>query len=253
MSVSKVRAAIYGNNLLIEQLPFSSAAMSSTADSEPDAVQLLLLHCGEILKEARFVLSSIPNVEEETVERMLRKMQSVHEILEILEDPWMTKDTTDGLIALVLEVAVPLQAWLDSAKPTYQPPQCPKTPGRGRPCYDIDLDRATELHNMELSWQQIASAMGISRQTLYNHFIASGRSTARRPFTDISDDDLNILVRDITGQHPLAGSVNMRGHLESIGVHVPLNRVKESLRKVDPIGVSLRCVSQIFNMWLRNN
>ena len=84
MSVGKVKVAIYGNNLLIEQLAFSSTVMSSTAD-EPDDVQLLLLHCGEILKEARFVLSSIPNVEEETVERILRKMQSVHEILEILE------------------------------------------------------------------------------------------------------------------------------------------------------------------------
>lgn len=213
--------------------------------SETDDVQLLLLHCGEILKEARFILSSIPNVDESSVERILRKMHSVHQILENLQDPWITQASVDGLISLVLDVSAPLQIWLDTPRPSYQPPRCPQTPGRGRPRYDIDLDRAAELHDMELSWQQIASAMGISRQTLYNRFAASGRSTARRPFSDISDDDLNVLVIDIARQHPLSGSVVMRGHLESIAVHVSLNRVKESLRTVDPIGVSLRCVSNI--------
>lgn len=134
--------------------------------NETDDVQLLLLHCGEILKEARFILSSIPNAEESSVERMLRKMHLVQKILAELDDPWITKADIDGLIALVLDVSGPLQKWLDTPQPSYQPPQCPKTPGRGRPCFEIDLDRAAELHNMELSWQQIAAAMGISRRTL---------------------------------------------------------------------------------------
>lgn len=219
-----------------------SHTIMTSIPNETDDVQLLLLHCGEILKEARFILSSIPNAEESSVERMLRKMHSVHKILAELDDPWITEADIDGLIALVLDVSGPLQKWLDSPRPSYQPPQCPKTPGRGRPRFDIDLDRAAELHDMELSWQKIATAMGISRRTLYTHFAAAGRSTARRPFTDITDNDLNEIVADISRRHPLSGSVVVRGHLEAVGIHVTLNRVKESLRTVDAIGVSLRCV-----------
>lgn len=214
----------------------------SSVPNDTDDVQLLLLHCGEILKEARFILSSIPNADESSVERILRKMHAVHQILAGLDDPWITKADIDGLIALVLDVSGPLQKWLDTPRPSYQPPQCPKTPGRGRPRFDIDLDRATELHDMELSWEQISSSMGISRRTLYYHFAAAGRPTARRPFTDITEDDLNEIVADIAHRHPLSGSVVVRGHLESLDIHIPLNRVKESLQTIDAIGVSLRCV-----------
>ena len=124
--------------------------------------------------------------------------------------------------------------------PAYHP-STQKLPGRGRgrPKYDLDLDRALELHDMELSWDQVAKAMGVTRQTLYNQLNASGRSTARRPFTNIGDDDLDLLIAEISDHHPLAGSVIVRGHLEAIGVHVPLNDIKDSLRRVNAIGVSL--------------
>jgi hypothetical protein len=111
---------------------------------------------------------------------------------------------------------------------------------------------------MGLSWAQIAKAMGVSRRTLYYHFDAAGISTARRPFTEISDDDLNTLVLDISQRHPLSGSVIVQGHLESIGVHVSAVRVEESLRRVDAIGVDLRYLkflhsdSLYYTYWFRH-
>lgn len=185
-------------------------------------------------------MSSIPNADDASVERILRQMHSIHQILVDLDDPWISKGDIGRLVDTVLEVASPLQTWLDTPRPNYQPPRCPQTPGRGRPRFDIDLDRAAELHDMELSWTQIASAMGVSRRTLYYHFAAHGRSTARRQFTEISEADLNVFVGDIAQRHPLSGSVVVRGHLEAMGIHITLNRVKESLRKMDAIGVSLR-------------
>jgi len=76
---------------------------------------------------------------------------------------------------------------------------------------------------------------------------AAGRSTSRRPFTNIADQDLDMLMSDISRHHPLTGSVVARGHLESKGVHVPLSRVQESLRRVDAIGVNLRYAPNWFS------
>ncbi|KDR71498.1 hypothetical protein GALMADRAFT_143763 [Galerina marginata CBS 339.88] len=206
-----------------------------------DNVQLLLLYCANIIREARFIGQSLPNADHNAVERTLLQLHAIHAILVDLDDPWLTPEEFNSLINLVVEIAAPLQVWLEM--PTPLPRNSRNTvrqDGPGRPRYVIDLDRALELHDMELSWDQIARAMGISRQTLYNHLRASGRSTARRPFIDLSDEDLDLLVSDICTHHPLAGIVIVRGHLESRGVHVPFLRVQESLRRVDSIGLSLR-------------
>ncbi|KAF9544594.1 hypothetical protein CPC08DRAFT_649584 [Agrocybe pediades] len=63
----------------------SSSAPNTTQEVDP--VQLLFLHCGSVLREARFILESLPNAEKEAVERILRQLHSVHKILEDLEDP----------------------------------------------------------------------------------------------------------------------------------------------------------------------
>ena len=204
-----------------------------------DNVQLLLLYCHRIVQEGRFIQQSLPNVEPGAVERSILQLQAVHAILAKFSDPWLSAQEINGLINVVVGVSAPLQAWLDTPQPVYHSPTT-SVPGRGRgrPKYDLDLDCALELHDMELSWDQIAKAMGVTRQTLYNQLKASGRSTTRRPFTSIGDDDLDILVAEISDHHPLAGSVIVRGHLEATGVHVLLNNIKDSLRRVNAIGVS---------------
>ena len=213
------------------------------SEQRNDNVQLLLLYCHRIVQEGRFIQQSLPNVESGAVERSLLQLQAVHTILAKVSDSWLSPDEINNLINIVIGVSAPLQTWLDNPPPAYHP-STQKLPGsgRGRPKYDLDLDRALELHDMELSWDQVAKAMGVTRQTLYNQLNASGRSTAQRPFTNIGDDDLDLLIVEISDHHPLAGSVIVRGHLEAIGVHVPLNDIKDSLRRVNAIGVSLRFV-----------
>lgn len=132
------------------------------ASQEVDPVQLLFLHCGNVLQEARFIQGSIPNVDDNPVEGILRQLHSVHKILEDLDDPWLTTEELKSLVALILDVAAPLQQWLDRPKEKHHPHSNPNEKGNGRPRYILDLDRAIELHDMELSWKQIADAMCIS-------------------------------------------------------------------------------------------
>ncbi|KAF4615590.1 hypothetical protein D9613_012906 [Agrocybe pediades] len=217
-----------------------SAEGRAQNQGEVDSVQLLFLHCGSVLQEARFIRESLPNAERSAVERVLRQLHSVHKILDELEDPWISTAEIQGLVDLLLEVAGPLQIWLEQPPENPQPPMRANEHGTGRPRFVLDLDRAIELHDMDLSWGQIADAMGIGRTTLHRHLKLAGRSSARRPFTEITDEDLDLLISDISRHHPLTGSVVVRGHLEASGVHVPLVRVQESLRRVDEIGVNLR-------------
>lgn len=209
---------------------------------KPDNVQLFFLHCHEVLKETRFILSSLPNVDPLSTERSICQMHAIHRLLEELEDPWISKSDIESLIWLVLRTAAPLQLWLDSPCKKHHPSQCPQQLGQGRPHFIIDLDHASELHDMDLTWKQIASAMGVSQGTLYNHFHAAGRSTARQQFLEINESDLIELITDVAQRHPLSGSVVVQGHLEALGVHVLRERIRESLRKIDAIGVSLQSV-----------
>ncbi|KAJ6550743.1 hypothetical protein B0H10DRAFT_1648708, partial [Mycena sp. CBHHK59/15] len=52
--------------------------------------------------------------------------------------------------------------------------------------------------------------------------------------TEMTDEELDELVAEISLAHPFRGSTIISGHLESRGVHVPKKRVQDSLRRDQP-------------------
>ncbi|KAI5885431.1 uncharacterized protein SCHCODRAFT_02557851, partial [Schizophyllum commune H4-8] len=111
---------------------------------------------------------------------------------------------------------------------------------RGRPRYILNLERAIALHDLGNSWEDVATAMGVARSTLYEHMDRAGLSSARRDFTAISNEELDELVTEFSRLHPFSGSAILMGDLEARGIHLPRARVQESLRRVDAIGVLVR-------------
>ena len=208
--------------------------------AEEDTVHRFFQYADRIVQDARFVLQSLPNAEIFAVERALRQLHAVNVVLHTLDDPWVSQAEIEGFVDIVLAIAVPLEQFLD------HPPGSPvaaktRLPGNpGRPPYDLDLGRALQLHNMGNSWEQVAHAMGVKRRTMYYHLQRAGLPSTRPSFTEIDDEDLDEQVSAISLKHPLAGSNIVRGHLEAIGIHVPIARVQESLKRVDAIGVLLR-------------
>lgn len=65
----------------------------------------------------------------------------------------------------------------------------------------------------------------------------------RALYSDISDNDLDCIVRSIHQQFPMCGSQQMKGHLISRGHRIQQYRIRESLRRVDPVGTALRRLS----------
>ncbi|KAJ6580515.1 hypothetical protein DFH09DRAFT_1076768 [Mycena vulgaris] len=66
--------------------------------------------------------------------------------------------------------------------------------------------------------------MGVVRKTLYNQMESTSRSTARKEWSYITDEDLDERVAEISLAHPFAGSTIILGHLEVTGLHVQKKR-----------------------------
>lgn len=206
-----------------------------------DGIHHFFMESHHIATEAQFIIDSLPNAENAAVERIVRQLDAVRTILLCLDDVATTQDEGDELVAYVNHLLTPLEAFLSAPpEPANLNVPCNHTGSRGRPPFILDLERAQELHNLGNSWESIADSMGISRQTLYAHMAAHGLSTTRREFTEISDDDLDELVAEISLSHPFIGSAIVQGHLETRNVHVPRLRVQESLKRVDAVGVLVR-------------
>ena len=81
----------------------------------------------------------------------------------------------------------------------------------GRPCIQLNKEDILELRQLNFSWKKIASILGVSRQTLYRRLEEFDISTDK--FSDMSQIDLDELVRDIKKEHPHCGEVMLQGLL----------------------------------------
>lgn len=210
-------------------------------DPRDIGVHRFLVNSYQITREARFVVMSIPNADRTAVERFIRQLESIRRILVNLDDRYLTQDDIAEMITQVNNLLDPLEEFIDNPPPhpaSYLPRNYTGRPGR--PAYILDIPRAICLHNLGASWVRVAHAMGVARQTLYSHLQELGFSTARPVFTEITDDDLDEIVAEISLEHPFDGSGIMRGHLKSRGINLSILRVQESLKRVDPLGVLSR-------------
>ena len=89
-----------------------------------------------------------------------------------------------------------------------------------------------------MNWRSIADFLSISeRTTLHRRRIEFGIEPS---FSNISDCDLDKTINAILHLTPYSGESYIMGSLKGRGVHVQRYRVRESLRRVDPIGRSMR-------------
>ena len=110
--------------------------------------------------------------------------------------------------------------------------------GVGRPFYTLDWTRLKSCAGITRPGL-MSLGINVRRQTLYRHMACKGRPT-KRPYSNISDSYIDEIVSGIVLQHPESGAIIVLGHFAAKGIKVPLIRVKDCLRRVDPIGVMLR-------------
>jgi hypothetical protein len=210
--------------------------------SSTDPVENFFVSAETICTDAQFVIDSLPNADRFAAERSLRQLSAIQIVLGGMDDP----HTSPERIVLLLNYVAGLYAVLDEylASPplttSAHRENAPRTGRKGRPRLVLNLDRALELHSMGNSWEAVSKTLGVARKTMYNHLAHHGLSAARPPHTVISDEDLDEAVSEISLQHPFAGSTIVRGHLASRGIIVSAERIQDSLRRVDLLGVLVR-------------
>ncbi len=217
--------------------------MSQNQGLNADPIHQFLIECHNITSQATFIIDSLPNAESAAIEGVVHQLYAIRTILHSLNDDQMDEDDVNRSVTYIDAVLKPLQDFLDNPPP---PPSTTlpqiRTGKRGRPRYALDLQRVILLHDLGNTWDSVAEAVGVCKQTLYNHLDLAGLSPARREHTQISDDDLDNIVGEISLAHPFSGSSTVMGLLESRNIHIPRKRVQDSVRRVDAIGVLVRCV-----------
>lgn len=105
---------------------------------------------------------------------------------------------------------------------------------RGRPRITVNIEEVEFLRSLNFQWKKIANILGVSRSTLYRRLHEEGMQEDLW-FSDISDDDLDILIKQIKEEHRNDGEVLMAGHLAARNIRVQRTRLRASIHRVDPI------------------
>ena len=111
------------------------------------------------------------------------------------------------------------------------------SPGRLSLC--ISEEQLSFLIENNFTVPQIANMLGVSIRTVRRRMTDHGLSI-RRQYSNLSDQDLDMIVGEIQQQFPMCGNRNMQGHLLARGYRIQQTRIRESQRRVDPEGTVIR-------------
>ena len=110
---------------------------------------------------------------------------------------------------------------------------------RGRPRYAITAQQLQYFIHFGFKAPEIASMLGVSESTLRRRLKDFNLSTSQR-FTEISDEELDNVVKHIKQEFNNSGYRMIIGLLRGRGLQIPQRRVIECLRQVDIEGVIVR-------------
>ena len=106
--------------------------------------------------------------------------------------------------------------------------------GPGRPKYNIDEDVLLNLRSVSFKWKEIAQLLLVSRWTVWRR-VQELNLVTRTGFSDIEDNQLDIIVRAFMNiQESLVGYSMVQGHLRNMGIKVQRDRIRASIKWVDP-------------------
>lgn len=212
----------------------------TTSDLELDSI---IEESRLICDDASAVLNQIPSCDPNSVECSLRKLNALTSILSaplLFQANALQEEIIQELIEYIMKLAALLEEQIPDTTTRHPETQQTSNRGRGRPSYQLNIASMVELHDLGISWEDIAKSVGVVRRRIYNHLVKEGIPTSRPAYTNISDEDLDIALQRLVTQHPFSGVYTLKAHLERINIVLPVKRVNESLRRVDADGIARR-------------
>ena len=111
---------------------------------------------------------------------------------------------------------------------------------RGRPKIAVSLSQVSGLRELGFSWSKIAKLIGVGDRTLLRRRQESGQEHLLNGISEISNEQLDDIVSEITLRAPDAGERMIIGAVRARRVRVQRWRIREAISRVDPIGKMLR-------------
>ena len=118
-------------------------------------------------------------------------------------------------------------------------PPIAQTGHPGRPKYVVSHENLEFLLEHQFTVPHISRILGVFVSTVRRRMTDCGLFV-RSFYSYMFDSELDEIVRSIHQDYPMCGNAQMRGFLISRGYRVQQFRIRESLRRVDIIGTSLR-------------
>ena len=110
----------------------------------------------------------------------------------------------------------------------------------GRPVHKITEMQIWSLRSVGFTWRKIAKFLFVSERTLRRRRQEMGWPMGEQEFNEISNQNLDNVVRDILSMSPNSGERMVMGALRGRGLLVQRYRVRESINRVDPVSRALR-------------
>ena len=108
----------------------------------------------------------------------------------------------------------------------------------GRPSYEISKEQLQSLVDLGFNTTQMKNLLHVSTRTVERRLALYGISA--QSYSMITDADLDEVVSEIKRFNPNCGSKTLFGYLAARGIRVRRQRLRDSLQRVDPVGVALR-------------
>lgn len=180
----------------------------------------------------------------ESVESLLTGAERVHRLLAALVD------TYPGIERNLPQIEFVISSLNDIAATGHSIPSSAfavphfHSGGRGRPRVVIPQEMVEYLIGNCFSVCQAAQLLQTSTSTLRRRMLDFG-ITVRSTYSTFDDRQLDSIVSEVQRHYPNCGYRLLRGHLAAMGHRVQESRIRDSLRRVDPIGVMSRWIHSI--------
>ena len=109
----------------------------------------------------------------------------------------------------------------------------------GRPRYVVEQESLEMLLENRFTVPQIANILGVSISTVRRR-MSEFSLYVRDLYSDITDNELDVMVSGIQRQYPMWGNRQMHGYLVSQGCRIQQARLRDCQRRIDPFGSAMR-------------
>ena len=115
---------------------------------------------------------------------------------------------------------------------------------RGRPRFDVSKEQLSKLLELGFSASTISAMLSVSVRTIGRRMAEYSLSVCAT-YSDISDDELDTVIRGLIQEFPSSGYRMMDGYLRGRGLRIQQARLRSAMQRCDPHGVVLRWLGQI--------